>query len=439
VPGVANSSMGVTFLWIVALLVFFVPQAIAVLDLSARFPSEGGIYIWTKVPFGDFHGFMSGWCYWTNNLAYVPALLVAVVETALLTFGADESASRFLPISTVVLLWLVAWLNIRGLKFGKGVQAFGAISTVLAVAFLVVIALYVWKIGHAANSIDIASLNPSHQKWETTKALGLVCFLLVGLELGSVMGEEIKRPKRSVPKAILFAGPCCIVLYIAATLALQILAPIHQIKDPTMITTVTAALKASDSLKDNHFIVPILTFFLTASIVGAICAWVAGPARIPFVVGKTRLLPAAFGSLHRRYHTPYKTIIAEAIISTAIVLLASVGGKTTRDIFDTLVRTAVVIQLISFLYLFASLIKTRRMKTAFEGDEPFFKRSWLPYAAGVMGFTTTALGLILQFFLPAGDDPWTKSTPLILICACAVFLLPGLFIYYWNKASAVKV
>src|ERR1700686_1019839 len=183
VPGVANSGMGVTFLWLVALALFFVPQAIAVLDLSSRFPDEGGIYVWTKVPFGEFHGFMSGWCYWTNNLAYVPSLLVVGVNTAALTFGASQPGAKVLTISTVALLWLIAGLNIRGLNFGKWVQSLGAVATILAVAFLLIIASYVWKTGHAANSLTLTALNPIHQKWETTKALGTVCFLLVGIEL----------------------------------------------------------------------------------------------------------------------------------------------------------------------------------------------------------------------------------------------------------------
>src|SRR5579859_4144937 len=55
-------------LWVLATLLFFVPTALIIVELSSRFPNEGGIYSWTKEAFGDFHGFVCGWCYWTYTL-----------------------------------------------------------------------------------------------------------------------------------------------------------------------------------------------------------------------------------------------------------------------------------------------------------------------------------------------------------------------------------
>src|SRR5438105_5128802 len=51
-------------LWVFAALFFFVPTALTIVELSTRYPNEGGLYIWTKEAFGDFHGFVAGWCYW---------------------------------------------------------------------------------------------------------------------------------------------------------------------------------------------------------------------------------------------------------------------------------------------------------------------------------------------------------------------------------------
>ncbi len=81
-------------LWILAALFFFVPQGIAVSDLAARYPEEGGIYAWTKRAFGDGHGFLCGWCYWVNNILYYPNLLMstAVVGTYVIGRGGTEFA-----------------------------------------------------------------------------------------------------------------------------------------------------------------------------------------------------------------------------------------------------------------------------------------------------------------------------------------------------------
>src|SRR5215470_2930585 len=76
VPPVAVYGWTSLGLWTLAFAAFFVPEAIAVLTLARRYPGEGGIYLWTRQEFGELHGFLSGWCYWTNNLFYVPVLLI---------------------------------------------------------------------------------------------------------------------------------------------------------------------------------------------------------------------------------------------------------------------------------------------------------------------------------------------------------------------------
>jgi len=75
VPSIAANGGVTVWLWIISLALFFWPQAIAVIELAHRYPGEGGVYLWAKEVFGDFHGFLSGWCYWTNNMLYVPTVL----------------------------------------------------------------------------------------------------------------------------------------------------------------------------------------------------------------------------------------------------------------------------------------------------------------------------------------------------------------------------
>jgi len=60
--------------WIIAWACFYVPLALSVIELSARYPQQGGMYIWSKRAFGDFSGYMTGWTYWTSNLSYYPTV-----------------------------------------------------------------------------------------------------------------------------------------------------------------------------------------------------------------------------------------------------------------------------------------------------------------------------------------------------------------------------
>src|SRR5262247_2295689 len=124
---------GSLILWVVAGLFFFVPQGLAVTELSSRFPKEGGIYFWTKRAFGEGHGFLCGWCYWVNNVLYYPNLLISAAAIATYVFGASESGLKdrwvyVLPV-TLGALWVAAAINIVGMDTGKWLQNAGGIGT----------------------------------------------------------------------------------------------------------------------------------------------------------------------------------------------------------------------------------------------------------------------------------------------------------------------
>src|SRR4051794_38556272 len=110
VPSIASGGAVTVWLWLLALVFFFWPQGIAVIELSQRFPGEGGVYLWSKKYFGDFHGFLSGWCYWTNNVFYVPTVLLYLVGVATFAavpqtegFAEDTQFSFFAPLAAFVL------------------------------------------------------------------------------------------------------------------------------------------------------------------------------------------------------------------------------------------------------------------------------------------------------------------------------------------------
>ena len=92
VPSIAANGGVTVWLWIVSLVLFFWPQGIAVIELAHRYPGEGGVYLWAKEVFGDFHGFLSGWCYWTNNMLYVPTVMLYFVGVSVFVLGPNHQA-----------------------------------------------------------------------------------------------------------------------------------------------------------------------------------------------------------------------------------------------------------------------------------------------------------------------------------------------------------
>src|ERR1039458_8377406 len=141
IAAAAHNGQSSISLWIIAAVLFFVPTALVITELSTRFPHEGGLYVWTKDAFGDFHGFIAGWTYWIYTIFYFPGLLLA--SAAMGAYVAGGSAATlaqnrtFLLSVSLALLVVAVGLNIIGLNIGKWLQNVGGVATSVPLLMLV--------------------------------------------------------------------------------------------------------------------------------------------------------------------------------------------------------------------------------------------------------------------------------------------------------------
>jgi amino acid transporter len=423
VPVVAAGGGAVVWFWLLALAFFFWPQGVAVIELSRRYPGEGGIYLWSKERFGPFHGFLSGWCYWMNNVFYIPTLLLYLVGIALYVGGTRLVAlgdnRGFVFAVAILILALLVVLNVRGAGLGKWVSNAGAVGTAVGAAVLGSLALAV--LAREGSSLTAADFSFAGADWPVVNTFGVICFSLVGLELGSVMGDEIREPERAVPRGVLWGGVASGVLYIGATLAVLLAIP------RTQISAVQGILQAVSEMATRlgaAWLIPGVALVLTVSIAGIASAWLSGSARIPFVAGLDRYLPASLGRLHPRYGTPHVALIAQAILSGLFVAMSFLGA-TVEQAFKTLVDLAVVLQLIPFLYIYAALVDLARRP---EDGRGRYSKGML-WFAGLSGLVTSCLGMVVAFIPQReGEVLWLFETKMVL--GIAFFLVLGAFFYF---------
>src|ERR1700739_4191616 len=224
VPSIAANGGVTVWLWIISLILFFWPQGIAVIELAHRYPGEGGVYLWAKEVFGDFHGFLSGWCYWTNNMLYVPTVMLYFVGVSVFAMGPGHAAladnKNFAMVTSLALLAFLTVLNVLGLGVGKWLNNIGAIGTFVAAAVLILLGLTIYlRFGTTVTASDFRI--PADPRF-VLNSFGVICFGLVGLELSAVMGDEIRAPQRTLPGAVAWGGVISGALYIGATLTLLI-------------------------------------------------------------------------------------------------------------------------------------------------------------------------------------------------------------------------
>ena len=423
-------------LWIIAAVFFFIPGALVINELSSRFPQEGGLYAWSKEAFGDFHGFIAGWTYWIYTVFYFPGLLLASASMAAYIMGGRGAAlaqdRTFLLSVSLGLLLVAVVLNIIGLNIGKWLQNAGGVGTYIPLVILAVVALIVGVRNGSATHFTFHNMMPSWN-WSTVNFWSQIAFAFTGLELVSAMSEEVRDPQRTLPRADFGAGAKIALMYIAGTFAILTLMPAGN-EDPQ--SGVFSAITIGSMALRIGFLGVLAAVLVTFGNAGGVGSTVAGIARVPFVVGIDRYLPAAFGKIHPKWKTPYISILVQAVVSGLILLVSQINSPTVVEAYQFLIDAAIILYFIPFLYMFGAVIKL-----AYRGDRNRNPHAVLipggiggTWICGGLGFAVVLLGIIVSA-VPPGESVNKFGFEIKLIGGTVISILLGL-VLYWRGARS---
>jgi amino acid transporter len=421
--------------WVIAAACLFVPMVFTVVELSSRYPEEGGVYVWSKRAFGPFSAFMTGWMYWATNLPYFPGLLYFAAANALFVVPAgpttrslSASPSYFIAVAVAGLTVAVV-LNIVGLNVGKWLSNAGAIAGWIPIALLIAFGLYSWRKYGSATPITISSLKPGTGLKDLV-FLSTIAFAFGGVESASTMGEEIVDARRTVPRAVIAAGVLIAAFYIVSTWCLLLALPKAQISG---LQGLLQAVQALATKAGAAWIIPIVAATITLNALGSVGGWFAATARLPFVAGIDRFLPPVFGRLHPRWQTPYVALLVQAAIAFLFIFLGQ-AGTSVRGAYDALVSMGIISYFIPFLFMFAAIVKLQREPA---GPEVLRVPGGAPVAKlfGVMGFLVSVAAIALAC-VPAEDDPNKTLAVVKIVGGSTVMVIIGAIIYFMGKRRA---
>jgi amino acid transporter len=430
IAAAAHNGTSSVSLWIVASLFFFVPTAFVITELSTRFPHEGGLYVWSKEAFGDFHGFVAGWTYWIYSFFYFPGLLLASAAMGAYIGGSSwghlAQSRSFLLGGSFFLLFIAVAMNIVGLNVGKWLQNVGGVMTYIPLLLLVAVGAAVWLRYGSATQFTLANMMPQWN-WETVNFWPQILFAFAGLELVSAMSDEIRDAQRTLARAIWGSGILIALIYIVGTFAVLSIMQAAPV-DPKSGVYQALAI-GSEALKIG-LVGMIAAFLVTFGNAGGVGTTVAGLSRVPFIVGVDRYLPAAFGKLHSTWRTPYVSILVQAGITLVLLVLSNVN-ETISGAYQVLVDAATILYFIPFLYMYAAVIKLAgradRQSNPHAVLIPGGKTGvWI---AGGMGFLITLMGIVLSF-VPPGDVTSKLVFSVKLIGGTLGAIALGLILYY---------
>ena len=437
IAAAAHNGTSSISLWFLAALLFFVPTALVIAELSTRFPQEGGLYAWSKDAFGEFHGFVAGWTYWIYTLFYFPALLFASAAMAAYIGGigyAPLAQNRsFLLAGSFALFFVAVFMNIIGLRVGKWLQNAGAVGTFVPLMMLIVAAACVWYRHGSTTQFTWSNIQP-HWNWDTVNFWPQIAFAFGGLELVSSMSEEVKNPRKTFPRAILGSGVVIAVIYIAGTIA--VLSLMSSVSVDPKSGVFQALTIASATLKITALGI-IAAVLVTVGNAGGVGSTVAGISRVPFAVGVDRYLPRAFAKVHPKWQTPYVSILVQAVISGAILLLSQIS-ETTVSAYQILVDATNILYFIPFLYMYAAVIKL-----AYRPDRETSTAALIPggkagvWFAGGLGFIIVLASIILSV-IPPGETANKLLFEVKLIGGTGFSLLLGVMLFVRGARTKEK-
>src|SRR5712691_10936770 len=341
------------FFWLLAILLFYIPQAAVVIYLNRLMPLEGGLYQWAKLGFNDFAGFMVAWNLWLLSITVIALGGMFVTTNLSYAIGAAWMPNSKLCVSFIscALVAGLGWTGIRGLSLGKWVHNTGGFAMLLAYGALIVLPFVSLARGELKEYHPLQIAAPTISIFYCFNIFSkLAVGALSGFEYVAILAGETRAPARDIGRSVLIASPIIALMFILGTgsvLAfignnpIDLIGPVPQ--------TLRLGLR---SFPIAGAIASLGIVLMTARSVSSTSVHVTGSSRLPMVAGWDQLLPGWFSRLHPRYKTPVNSIIFVGA-TTLVIAIASQIGAGIQEAFQLVDNAANVFYGIVYLVLFA--------------------------------------------------------------------------------------
>ena len=342
------------FFWILAILTFYVPLAVAVIFLNRLMPLEGGLYQWSKLAFNDFVGFMVGWNLWVFAISILAGIGLVVTTNISYFVGPSaawmrNSASTIIGISIVLVIGMVVAAT-RGLGLGKWIHNFGGIVHLTTFAILILLPLFAYSVATGGEYRPFVIQFPTFTEYNINVASKLALGALTGFEYIAILAGETRSPARNIGRSVVIASPIIALMFILGTSSVLAFVPRDQID---LIGPIPQVLSIGfRSLGWVGTIGSIAILGITVRSIALMSIYFAGNTRLPMVAGWDSLLPAWFSRLHPKYKTPINSILFVGAVTIVLGVL-SLMGVHAQEAFQLIDNAGGVFYALTYLVLFA--------------------------------------------------------------------------------------
>ena len=294
----ATFGLGAITVYLIPAILFLLPVGLVSAELATS--HEGGIFVWVREAFGDRTGFQATWFVFMNSVTLYPSLLSFGAAALATAFGRPDLAGNGAYMGAVVLVgfWGATCIVSKGMSTSTGLGNIGVGFGTIVPAFALIFFMFAWLID------DKPSATPLHLSDVTPPFTGLSSIALVvgtfvafaGLELNAVHIKHLKGRPKSYIKAVVAAAVLVVVMYMLGSIAISVAVPDASLE-------LTSGASQAFTVYADGFGIPglsnILSGLLVLGAVAASIAWIAGPSRSMWLVGRAGYLPQRFQKVNQ--------------------------------------------------------------------------------------------------------------------------------------------
>jgi len=289
--------------------------------LAARYPASGGTYVYGRERLGAVWGYLAGWSFVVGKTASCAAMALTV------GFYTWPQYAHAVAVAAVVALTV---LDVAGIERSAMLT-----RLIVAVVLAVLAAVVVVVIGAGDANLSNLLVGPDVTAIGVLQAAGLLFFAFAGYARIATLGEEVRDPARTIPRAIAIALAIALLVY--AVVATVVLAELGS----AALSSATAPLVDAVSASGHAGWAPVVRVGAAVAALGSLLALVLGVSRTVLAMARDRHLPGALDALHPRFGSPYRAEIAVGVVVAVLAATADVRGAIGFSSFAVLVYYAI--------------------------------------------------------------------------------------------------
>jgi basic amino acid/polyamine antiporter, APA family len=306
--------------------------------LGRAYPQTGGPYVYSRRAFGDFVGFQQAWGYWIAAWAGNAAIAIAFVSYLGEYWPTVRSDSTVAALTAVSAIWLLTAVNAMGVRQGGMVQVVTTLVKFVPLAGIAIIGVFFIKSGN----LSPFNVSGSSTYGAITASAALTLWAFIGLESATVPAEEVRDPKRTIPRSTIIGTVVTTLVYLLGTLAVM-----GQIAPKALAKSGAPFADAANGIFGGGWTTDLITICALAATFGALNGWILLQGQIPLGAARDRLFPKPFARTSRN-GTPVFGLVVSSVLVTVLVFMNY--QKSLVDQFTFIILLATLTTLVPYAF-----------------------------------------------------------------------------------------